>query len=807
MYPVAVHTYDDLLLKLVSDIANVLEYNPECTVILGGDFNIVFVKEMSCREVFKYFGKSRKLKLCDSKVVSPIRITYRSKANGSESFIDHFFVNEALFAKVQTSEIIDSGVNLSDHLPLVLHFSESFLNNGDVHSKRAPDSVKSGRLRWDKADLVSYYHATNLYLNQIDPSMVCTNCNVGCLCVHGDDIDAVYSMIVDGLCQAADDNCPKTTASYYKHYWDGDLTELKHRSIAAHDLWKTCGRPSHGPIHDAKRCAKAEYKRGIRNKKALEDTGVSNDLHEYLLAKDSNAFWKTWQTKFKTKLKPPLCVDGFSDPTDIANVFATNFKAACSPNNEYVNNKLKEQFQKKFSQYNPASSHEVMSVELVDQCIRKMKLGKAPGLDGIETEHLVHAHPRLVVLISLLFNQMLVHGRVPSSFGLGIIIPLVKGPSVDKGHSDNYRGITLSSNLSKLFEMCILERFGSYLGTSDLQFGFKKGLGCSHAIHTVKAVVDYFTSHGSTVNVCALDMSKAFDKVNHFALFNKLMDRQVPREVLATLISWYSLSSAAVRWGSILSDMITLTCGVRQGGVLSPVLFAVYVDEIIEKLNRSSHGCRIGDMFLGCVMYADDLILISASLCDLQAMVDICSVELQNLDMKLNVAKSQVIRIGTQFHKVCKNLSVNGVEVNFVSKLKYLGCFLVSAKSFKLSMHEMRVKFYRAFNSLYSKCHKFSEHVLLHLVNAHCKPFLLYGLEAISPNKRELSSLEYTYSSAICKIFKICHSSVASILHFMNEESIVDCCVSRKLRFMQKGVLHVNTVVRFLSCFSSTLSG
>ena len=90
-----------------------------------------------------------------------------------------------------------------------------------------------------------------------------------------------------------------------------------------------------------------------------------------------------------------------------------------------------------------------MSVELVDQCIRKMKLGKASGLDGIETEHLVHAHPRLVVLISLLFNQMLVHGRVPSSFGLGIIIPLVKGPSVDKGHSDNYRGITLSSNLSK----------------------------------------------------------------------------------------------------------------------------------------------------------------------------------------------------------------------------------------------------------------------------------------------------------------------------------------------------------------------
>ena len=102
-------------------------------------------------------------------------------------------------------------------------------------------------------------------------------------------------------------------------------------------------------------------------------------------------------------------------------------------------------------------------------------------------------------------------------------------------------------------------------------------------------------------------------------------------------------------------------------------------------------------------MYADDLILMSASLCDLQVMVDICSIELEGIDMKLNVAKSQVIRIGSHFRNVCRNINVNGVEINYVDKLKYLGCFLVAAKSFKLSLHEMRVKFYRSFNSLYSK--------------------------------------------------------------------------------------------------------
>src|SRR5688572_18986587 len=103
---------------------------------------------------------------------------------------------------------------------------------------------------------------------------------------------------------------------------------------------------------------------------------------------------------------------------------------------------------------------------------------------------------------------MLVHGRVPTSFGLDVIIPMGKGPTLDSCNSDNYRGIMLSSNLLKLFEMCMLEHYGSYLCTSDLQFGFKNGLGCSHAILVVRAVVDYFTSHGSTVNLCALDMSK-----------------------------------------------------------------------------------------------------------------------------------------------------------------------------------------------------------------------------------------------------------------------------------------------------------
>jgi hypothetical protein len=82
---------------------------------------------------------------------------------------------------------------------------------------------------------------------------------------------------------------------------------------------------------------------------------------------------------------------------------------------------------------------------------------------------------------------------------------------------DDFRGITISSILSKVFEHCILDRFRNYFSSNDNQFGFKKNLSCSHAIFTINNIVSRFVCGGSTVNLCAVDLSKAFDRINHHA--------------------------------------------------------------------------------------------------------------------------------------------------------------------------------------------------------------------------------------------------------------------------------------------------
>jgi len=89
--------------------------------------------------------------------------------------------------------------------------------------------------------------------------------------------------------------------------------------------------------------------------------------------------------------------------------------------------------------------------------------------------------------------------------------------------------ISISPVISKIFEHCILRHFSKYLVSSDNQFGFAKVVGCSHAIYTLKSVVDHYISNGSIhVNPSALDVSKAFDKISHHGLFIKLMNRLVP---------------------------------------------------------------------------------------------------------------------------------------------------------------------------------------------------------------------------------------------------------------------------------------
>ena len=91
------------------------------------------------------------------------------------------------------------------------------------------------------------------------------------------------------------------------------------------------------------------------------------------------------------------------------------------------------------------------------------------------------------------------------------------------------------------------------------------------------------------------------------------MDRSIPVKILDVLGNWLSLCLSCVKWGSVMSHFYQLKAGVGQGGVLSPILFGIYIDGLVKLVNESSIGCKIGACCTGIVLYADDIILLAPS--------------------------------------------------------------------------------------------------------------------------------------------------------------------------------------------------
>ena len=179
-------------------------------------------------------------------------------------------------------------------------------------------------------------------------------------------------------------------------------------------------------------------------------------------------------------------------------------------------------------------------------------------LIDLSAEHLANAHPSVVIHLQLLFSFMCLHGFVPDGFGAGVIIPLVKDKSGDLNNIDNYRGIALTPTISKLFESIILRVFNDAFVSDDRQFGFKSGVGCSEAIFSCKLTIDHFVQRGSSVFAATLDISKAFDRVNHGKLFKALYDSHLPCSILRILKCWYNKLYVMVRWNGFTSNSFSV---------------------------------------------------------------------------------------------------------------------------------------------------------------------------------------------------------------------------------------------------------
>lgn len=627
---------------LNSLLACIIEY-PNHKIVIGGDFNTNLDKNNPATDLLIKFASDNGLHRSDVLVNSCIKLcTYFNEALNNESTIDYFLVNDK--DCVLSFETLDPDINFSDHRPIAIaviykHKRCDDNDNWATHDSKPRTADCTTQLRWDHANLDLYRHITGEYLRPVYEELIELEKRSE---VNSDVLDCIYNRIIVILRFGSDVAVPSCKKSFFKFWWDNEMNELKEKSIASCRMWKATGRPRCGPIFDRYRRDKAAYRHGIRSKQRNEKEIYTNDLHEALIQKQGKTFWRCWKSKFDSRRRQVGIVDGSTDERAIAEQFAHHFAKACSSNTVLGATRLEARYKQMRSDYHGHAIDDrfCFDAELLENVIIKMKRGKAAGLDGITTEHLKFCHALLPCVLSSLFNLMLIVSHVPAAFGQSYTVPIPKGNCNLYGKTlsaDDFRGIAISPVLSKALEHCILDRYSEYFVTSDNQFGFKRNSSCAKAVYTLRSAVDYYVSFGSTVNMCSIDLSKAFDKMNHHGLLTKLMEKNIPVNLLSLLERWFALSETCVKWGQVVSSFVNLLCGVRQGGVLSPHLFAVFIDSIADKIKSSGLGCYVKWTCMSVFLYADDIILLAPSVTSLQQLLLVCEHELYSLDMAINV--------------------------------------------------------------------------------------------------------------------------------------------------------------------------
>ena len=252
----------------------------------------------------------------------------------------------------------------------------------------------------------------------------------------------------------------------------------------------------------------------------------------------------------------------------------------------------------------------------------------------------------------------------------------------DPAKTDSYRAIAGSSLILKLLDNVIILIWGDKLGSDSLQFGFKENVSTTQCSWRVSEVAAHYVRSGKPVIATLLDCSKAFDKCEFVQLFRKLLKKGLPTVVVRMLIFIYREQVAWVRWGSEKSATFRISNGTRQGSVLSPTLFAVYIDDLLLDLRKLGLGCHMGGMWMGAVGFADDILLLAPSRNAMVKMLEICEDFATRNHLQFSTdpnpvkAKSKCIfmtgpRLRNQNKPV--PLQLYGVDLPWVEKASHLG--------------------------------------------------------------------------------------------------------------------------------------
>ena len=306
--------------------------------------------------------------------------------------------------------------------------------------------------------------------------------------------------------------------------------------------------------------------------------------------------------------------------------------------------------------------------EEVERAIKRMKRHKAQGVDGITSDIIKLGGPMVLTYLTNIFNNILRTKQIPDSWHEAIIVILFK--KGDPKDIKNYRPISLLSHSYKIFTRLLQTRIERTLDENQPreQAGFRKGYSTTDHLQALNQIIEKSNEYNLPLCIGFIDYEKAFDTVEHFAIFEALRKTNVNETYINILQNIYNQATARVHLDKLVSTEFQIHRGVRQGDPLSPKLFTAVMEEVFKKA-EISEGVNVDGENLSNLRFADDVALLNETT--------------KQMEKHMNNLNSESMKVGLKIHKGktkymtnyadSEDILIGQQKIEKVTEFKYLG--------------------------------------------------------------------------------------------------------------------------------------
>ena len=727
----------------LAEISNLITQENYDDLFLFGDFNCDPNKGRFFSQ-FKTFYESHSLACLDINLLPNSSYTYiSSNSYFSTSWLDHLLVSNPSITKNLS---ILYNFALEDHIPV--YFEITLPENIVLPQNASVNDESVFFVRWDKAsqnDISLYgdyldYSVSNLHFS----SLYCSDVN----CTsedHKRELGLIYQYVVDAIKECSSHLPLNSNLAKFESIagWNDHCKALYASARDKFLVWRRNGSVRSGQIFEEMKSSRGIFKKALKFCRDNQLNIKKRKLLENFTQSNKGGFWKmVSKTTRKKTTSNYHSIDDKNEGDEIAKIFDSNYRSILDdsqcqsiPDNGHqfltisqsiADNQSSRSAQSAVSSQISLENPQVFTLASVNKCIDTLKTNL--GWDFIHSNHLKYSKNRFRRFLVNLFSQFLNHCHMPEPMLEGEIRPILKNNSLSKSSSVNYRPVMNSSCFLKVFEYGLLPFLERDLKLDERQFGFRSNTGCTVAVSVLKETINKYISEGSRVHCAMVDLTKAFDKVNYSILIRKLKCSKLPSNITNILNFMFLNTLVRTNFRGFRCDEWYQGNGVRQGGVLSAILFNFYISSVISSISDLPVGCAIDVTKTNILSYADDIALLAPSASGLQIMLDSLSVKLDELCLIVNPCKSHHIVFTNSRNRILDyKVFLKGNELPRSRECSYLGITLSDHIDIGPDSNRALATFLKQYNSLYSKFSFADRNVLIYLFKSYATSF--YGIE------------------------------------------------------------------------------